>query len=1629
MSGNATSDSDLDLHGDDPIILIRTNSSGSELQINDGGDLSLSDFFGVGGEGRDLSFYLMLTRDTSVTHSFTVEDTYNRAGSGYLNLHNLPTAAANAWGGIESGEHFVFAIARDHDVNAHPEFPASFYVRAVDENVLIGTNVGSAITATDPDNDTLSYALSGTGAGDFNVSSAGQITAAVATLDHETTNSYSLTLTASDGNGGEASATVIITINDLDERPSLTPDPSGETWHRNTNQQFTVANTPGIIAVMITETVDTGNLTLHTTENDLSCSNQTNEFTVNTASTIWIRFCQNGTVSLRAEDRDDSTNFRDYTVTIAATNNAPEFAEATYSRAVNENVSSGSNVGTAVTAADVDGDTLSYSLSGTGSANFAVNRGQITTVSGFSPNFEDTESYSLTLTADDGNGGSDTATVNITINNVDDAPAIDPSPTTTAMATGRNYRFRVSARLGVQNVIVRDAPGNISGDITLRSTEAGLSCDNQSNELQLASVAEFWVRACAHGTATISIEEQDSAVDIRRYTVTIAEAVTVPDAPANLQGSPGDASVVLTWQEPADGGSEILRYEYTTYETPSNDSYWRSTGGTSLTYTVTQTSDQANPTNLVNGTSYPIFVRAVNVEGAGPRSNRVAVTPTPPTVPDAPTNLAATPGNGQVELTWDAPDDGGSNITRYEYSTDNGTTWTSTGGTATSYTATQTSGSPTASLSNGTEYTFRVRAVNGVGDSGPSGSQTATPLGPPGTPGNLQVSPGNQEVRLTWNAAAANGANITRYEYSSDNGSSWRTTGSTSRSYTATTISGSGGTTLQNGTEYTFRVRAVNSEGNGPQSNSQTATPTTNTVPGQVIGLMSSPGDGFLDLSWDEPPDGGSAILRYEYQTTNNPWESIGSTDTTFRATRRSGNGNAFVNGVFYGVRIRAVNATGNGAQSAGGGGVPNNQPPAFSSNTASRSVNENELSGTDVGAVVTATDPESDSINYSITGSNPGSFNIDASSGQIETGQLLNHEATDSYTIRVRASATGGSDNIDVTITVNDVNEAPSFASSSYSRSVPENSVGGTNVGVAVAATDPDDGESLAYTLYNGQGLFTVTNAGQIRVANNAGLNYEATTNYSLTLRATDGHGLYDEASVTINVSDVDEAAVLGDVDVNGIARSEAEPEVALTNPDSLSTTVYFRYRTPVGSGTWLSGGSDTTSGTSASVRLTGLTAGAQYRVQASLSLTFGDTVQADFTTIIELPGAPAAPTATEGDTELNVTWAAPADNGGSAIIDYDLQYRPQGGQWAEVSDPIGTSTTYTLTSLTNGTAYDVQVRAENSAGDGDWSDYGTGLPLPTPSAPDAPVPILTPAHESLQVGWAAPYDGRRVITQYDVRWKLHSQNAYPSANLDSITGTPPSTHYLIDDLANETVYDVQVRATNPLGTSPWSAAVSGGPERPTTVPGAIVRLRASAEGELVNRFPLVGSTVYIHGDFAEGNDVISCTGTLRGWVEGHEDPFNDSAAVADSSYAVPGSKYQQAQLEPKTAIYALQAPDGTHDEASCLLYTGKRENRRADRVRVKWIEDESERPIIDWMETIKGWPGGIFMATLAFPILLGLSVGAASRSTALAGGSFLVAFGFLSAVVGLSMLALLIVIVVALGFGLAYTILAKGT
>ncbi len=113
-------------------------------------------------------------------------------------------------------------ITDNDDPNNVPVFDPQTLTRLLEENSGAGVAVGAAVTATDADDDTLSYSLEGTDSGSFTIDSAsGQIsTAPGVTYDHEaSTNSFDLTVTADDSRGGEASATVTIDITDVNEPP------------------------------------------------------------------------------------------------------------------------------------------------------------------------------------------------------------------------------------------------------------------------------------------------------------------------------------------------------------------------------------------------------------------------------------------------------------------------------------------------------------------------------------------------------------------------------------------------------------------------------------------------------------------------------------------------------------------------------------------------------------------------------------------------------------------------------------------------------------------------------------------------------------------------------------------------------------------------------------------------------------------------------------------------------------------------------------------------------------------------------------------------------------------------------------------------------------------------------------------------------------------------------------------------------------------------------------------------------------------------------------------------------------------------------------------------------------------
>ena len=171
--------------------------------------------------------------------------------------------------------------------------------------------------------------------------------------------------------------------------------------------------------------------------------------------------------------------------------------------------------------------------------------------------------------------------------------------------------------------------------------------------------------------------------------------------------------------------------------------------------------------------------------------------------PSAPTSLNETAGDGQVSVAFTAPTRNGATISNYQYQLD--------GGSWIAFNPAQTS-SPVVitGLTNGTNYSIKLSAVNSAGVGGESAPVTSTPAATSAAPTGLVTTPGDGQVSVAFTAPTSNGgAAITDYEYQL-NGGSWVSASTTS---SPVVITG-----LTNGTSYSIKLRAVNSAGNGAES-------------------------------------------------------------------------------------------------------------------------------------------------------------------------------------------------------------------------------------------------------------------------------------------------------------------------------------------------------------------------------------------------------------------------------------------------------------------------------------------------------------------------------------------------------------------------------------------------------------------------------------------------------------------------------------------------------------------------------------------------------------------------------------------------------------------------------------------
>jgi predicted RNA-binding protein with TRAM domain len=383
--------------------------------------------------------------------------------------------------------------------------------------------------------------------------------------------------------------------------------------------------------------------------------------------------------------------------------------------------------------------------------------------------------------------------------------------------------------------------------------------------------------------------------------------MSAPGAPTISSITSGNTTLSVAFTA---GSGTITNYQFST----NNGSTW-------TTRSPISTASPISITGLTNGTSYTVVIRALNGATTGTSSN--AISATPYTTPSAPTIGTIVAGNQQLTVPFTAGADGGNPITNYQYSTNNGTSYTTISPESTSSPIVITG------LTNGTAYTIKLKAVNAAGSGTASTGSTSTPYTTPSAPTLGTITPGNQQLSVAFTAGATGGNAISNYEYSIDDGANF-----IARSPAATTspivISG-----LTNGTPYTVRIKAVNAAGSGAtQASGSTSTPRT--VPDAPTDVAATPGAStVVSVSWTAPVNnGGNNITAYriERSTNNSTWTILTSAQAS---SPYSSTG--LTNGTLYYYRVSATNAAGFGAVSSSASATPRTVPGAPTGVSASR--------------------------------------------------------------------------------------------------------------------------------------------------------------------------------------------------------------------------------------------------------------------------------------------------------------------------------------------------------------------------------------------------------------------------------------------------------------------------------------------------------------------------------------------------------------------------------------------------------------------------------------------------------------------------------------------------------------------
>ncbi len=1067
----------------------------------------------------------------------------------------------------------------------------------------------------------------------------------------------------------------------------------------------------------------------------------------------------------------------------------------------------------------------------------------------------------------------------------------------TSENTGESYGFSPNKPTGLQV-----APG--SGAITLTWDEADYISIQIWDYRQKESGGSYgsWDPIPSSGayTTTHIVDGLENGTEytfqVRSYNsfgfspisdeVSTTPMVTAPEKPTGFSVEPGNRKATLTWDDPDD--DTIAKWQYA-YKTTAGYGDWTDiaeSGATTVRHVVS---------TLANDTLYTFKIRAVNNVGGGAESDEVSTTPTA-RAPDKPTGLAVLTGDGQITLSWTDPSDASILKWQYAYKTsgDYGR-WTDIPGSG-AITTSHTVGS----LTNGTTYTIRIRAVNDVGDGPESDEASATPLSVPAKPAGFTVTAGDAQVVLEWNDPM--NASIAGWQYS------WKTAGDYGEWID---ISGSGAQTtehtvtgLTNDVEHVFRIRAVNDSGNGAESEGVAATPIP--VPAKPAGFRIEAGNTQARLLWTDPGNSSIAGWQYSLKTTGDygAWTDIpGSGATTVRYTVTG-----LTNGTAYTFRIHAVNGSGAGLQSDEVSATPQFAAPAKPTGFRAEAGNGQ--------VVLTWNDPDDSSIedwqyNYKTPGGDYMDHwrSIPGSGAKTVRYAVMSLDNGTTYVFKIRAvNGTNGYESDERTATPQ---PPPPAKPTGLSATAGDGRV-------ALTWDDPSNATiskwQYAYKTTGGYGDWTDIDGS---IATTTGHTVTGLTNgvaHTLTIRAVNGGG-NGEASDEVTVTPV----LPPPAKPAGFSATPGEALVVLAWDDPSNATIskwQYAYKATGGYGDWTDVPDSTATTTGHTV--TGLTNGTAHTFKVRAVNTSGSGAASDeaAATPLAVPAKPTGFATAAGDEQVSLSWTDP-DN--STITGWQYSYKTTGGygDWTDVPGSIATTTAYIVTGLTNGTAHTFRLRAVNASGSGAASDEAAATPLAVPAKPAGFAATVGDGQVSLS--WTDP--GNSTIAGWQYSYK--TTGGYGDwTDIDDSTAT--TTAHIVTGLTNGTDHTFKVRAVNASGNGAASdektATPLAVPAKPTGFATAAgdgqVSLSWTDPGNsTITSWQYAYKTTGGYGDWTDIDDSTATTTAhiVTGLTNGTAHTFKVHAVNASGNGAASDEKTATPLAVPaKPTGFATAAGDG---------------------------------------------------------------------------------------------------------------------